>query len=241
LLKKQMLKNSRSKQAFILMFLAAFLMGSLFVARVSAQPTISLSIYRDDGYSLGSDINGQFTVTAQVSSGVVRVEFYLNGTLQQSDTSSPFTWAFNTNSYPLGHVNITAVAYDSSGQQETAFLNLNLVETPAWANILLVLVIVVSIVVVAISLWYKMRRNSGKSKLVKCPSCGYVYTPSSGMSLVHVGSSQLRKCPKCGKTFFGGNLKETPETEETRPTSDTLTEDERLKRDIEKSKYEDKA
>jgi ribosomal protein L32 len=214
-------------------------MGSLFVAHVSAQPTISLSTYRDDGYSLGSDINGQFTVTAHVSSGVVRVEFYLNGTLQQSDTSSPFTWAFNTNSYPLGHANITAVAYDSSGQQATAFWNPNFVETPAWANILLILVIVVSIVVVAVG--YKMRRNSGKSKLVKCPSCGNVFTPSVGLSLVHVGASQLRKCPKCGKTFFGGNLQEAPKTEETTPTSDTLTLDERLKRDIEKSKYEDKA
>lgn len=233
MLKKQMAKSIQPMQAFSI--LLALLVCSLLVAQVWAHPTVGLSINKIEGYNLGSDINGQFTVDAKVSSDVVRVEFYLNGTLQQTDTSSPFSWTFNTNNYPLGQANITAVAYDSTGQQATAVLSQNFVKTPTWSIILPILVAVFSVIGVISYVWY-VRRNS-KSKLVKCPNCGYVYTPAS-ISLVHIGPSKLRKCPKCGKMFFGENLEKTSKEEETPPASDTLTEDERLRRDIDESKYE---
>jgi hypothetical protein len=237
LVKRQRLKI-QSRQAFALIFLM-FFVGCSFFALVAAQPAISLSISKNNGYNLGSDINGQFVVNAQVSSNVVRVEFYLNGTLQYNDTSAPFSWSFNTNNYPLGRAEITAVAYDSSGQQKTAALEQNFVETPVFfSTILPVIVIAVAIIAVGSSVWYRTRHPT--SKLVKCPSCGNIYSPSS-ISLVRIGPSRLRKCPKCGKTFFGGNLKDSPKPEEKSSASDTLTEEERLKRDIEDSKYENKA
>lgn len=51
----------------------------------------------------GSGISGTFLVNAQVSSDVVRVEFYLNGGLQANDTHAPFNWILETINFPLGN------------------------------------------------------------------------------------------------------------------------------------------
>ena len=236
---KQRLNCARQRQVLVFALLLAFLACSFLAAEVSAQPTISLSLNKVEGYNLGSDIGGQFSLNTKTSNDVMRVEFYLNGTLESTDNAAPFSWTFNTDDYLLGHANITAVAYDSSGRWASSSLTENFVKSPnIWIIILPVAVILPVIIAVAYVL--QSRRNAGKSRLVKCPTCGNVYTPSAGLSLVHVGSSQLRRCPRCGKTFFGGNLTE-PTKEETPPTQDNLTEDERLRQDIEKSKYEDRA
>ncbi len=197
--KKQRLPK-QLKPVFALVILLTFLAYCFFASQVSATPTISLTLNRIDGYSLGSDINGQFTLNAQVSSDVTRVEFYLNGTLQDNDTSSPFSWSFNTNSYALGEYNITAVAYDSSGQQATATLSQIFVETPAWANLLTIVSVVIVIVIVVVIVVLVLR-NRGKQ--LKCPDCGQVFkAPAMDEKVMGFGSAIPGMgnvtCPNCG-------------------------------------------
>jgi hypothetical protein len=148
LLKKQRLPKTKLKIALALMVLLAFLAYNLFASQVSAEPTISLSADKIVGYQLGSDISGSFVVNAQVSSDVVHVEFYLNGTLQTNDTASPFNWTSNTSNYSIGQYNITAVAYDKFGHQAAVTLKENFVEMPIFQAILILVVIVVGIFIV---------------------------------------------------------------------------------------------
>jgi hypothetical protein len=69
---------------------------SVFVGAVTATPTLRLDFYKDNGYGMGEDLQGQWTVNTEISSDVVRIEFYLDGQLQKNDTSAPFSWSFNT-------------------------------------------------------------------------------------------------------------------------------------------------
>jgi hypothetical protein len=85
-----------------------------------AKPSIDLGFERNNGYGIGIEIGGLWTVSANVSQEVVYVEFYLDGQLQLNDTSAPFSWQFETSNYSPGSQAIKAVVHDSLG--DTAFL-----------------------------------------------------------------------------------------------------------------------
>jgi hypothetical protein len=81
-------------------------------------PTVSIT-----SPAAGGDAHTTTSITASATdnsgSGIQKVEFYANGTLLGSDTSSPYTYAWNTLSSTLpiadGSVNLTAKAYDNNG------------------------------------------------------------------------------------------------------------------------------
>jgi uncharacterized C2H2 Zn-finger protein len=214
--------------------MALALCASFFAAtEVSATPTISLSLTRTNGYSWGNDINGHFSLSAHVSSDVVRVEFYLDDALQFTATGSSFSWAFDTNDYPLGQHNITAVAYDSAGQQaSSSVLSKNFVEMPVSFYFILILVVGVAVVISVVAVFYARK----KSGFTKCPNCGYVFRRQYGW--IHLGTVYRNICPKCGKGFWAKSYDGPIDNNEESSSRDTLSEEERLKRDIEDSKYE---
>jgi len=129
---------------------------------VQADPTLSLKWYKNNGYGMGNDIGGQWTLTADASSDVNRVEFYLDNQLQQNSTQAPFQWAFNTADYSLGTHTIKAVAYNAEGQTATATAERNFVEYSA-TNIF-GLVIGVAVAVIAIALVVAVYRIKKESK-----------------------------------------------------------------------------
>jgi len=65
----------------------------------------------------GATVNGTVTVstTASDNVGVSRVEFYVNGALQATDTVSPYTVDWNTTAVTNGAYTLTAKAYDAAG------------------------------------------------------------------------------------------------------------------------------
>ncbi len=133
---------------------------ALSFTAVSAAPTVSLNWYKNNGYGLGSDIGGQWTITADASSDVTRVEFYLDNQLQQNDTSAPFNWVFDTADFNLGEHTIKAVAYNVDGQTATAQADRNFVEYSA-ANVfgIIIGVVVAVMAVVLIALLYRVRKK----------------------------------------------------------------------------------
>ncbi|WP_320044175.1 S8 family serine peptidase [uncultured Desulfobacter sp.] len=62
-------------------------------------------------------VNGSLTVsvTAVDDSGVERVELYVNGEVLASDTTLPYTFAWDTYGYANSEYELMAVAYDTSG------------------------------------------------------------------------------------------------------------------------------
>jgi peptidoglycan/xylan/chitin deacetylase (PgdA/CDA1 family) len=68
----------------------------------------------------GASVTG--TVQVQVaasdaSSGIARVEFYLDGKLSSTSTTSPYKWAWNTKKTTKGSHTLTAVAVDAAGNK----------------------------------------------------------------------------------------------------------------------------
>lgn len=147
--------QSKSIAAFILLICMAGLLLSSFA---QSKPSIDLGFEKNNGYSIGDDIGGLWTVGAHVSSDVEYVEFYLDDQLQQNDTSAPFSWQFDTSNYPSGSHAIKAVAYDSLG--DTAFLQVerNFQEMSTETVTTIIIIIVIAILVAAFGFALYMTR-----------------------------------------------------------------------------------
>ncbi|WP_263630513.1 Ig-like domain-containing protein [Geomonas agri] len=67
----------------------------------------------------GTTIAGVTAVTADASDdvGVTKVEFYLNGVLQGSDSSAPYSYSWDPSTLARGSYTWTAKAYDAAGNQ----------------------------------------------------------------------------------------------------------------------------
>jgi len=64
-----------------------------------------------------ASVSGTVAITASASDnvGVSSVGFYVNGVLQGTDTSTPYTCSWNTSSLAAGSYTLTARAYDAAG------------------------------------------------------------------------------------------------------------------------------
>jgi hypothetical protein len=75
-------------------------------------PTVSIT-----SPSSGATVSSTISVSASASDnvGVTQVQFYLDGSLQTTDASSPYTWSWNTTSASNGTHTLSAKAYDAAG------------------------------------------------------------------------------------------------------------------------------
>lgn len=75
-------------------------------------PTISITAPIN-----GATVSSTVSVSANASDniGVTKVEFYLDGTLEQTDLNSPYTWSWNTTGVSNGSHTLSAKAYDAAG------------------------------------------------------------------------------------------------------------------------------
>jgi beta-mannanase len=75
-------------------------------------PTVSISSPANNASVSGAV---SVSIAAADNTGVSKVEFYVNGTLQASDTASPFTFNWSTTSLANGAYTLSAKAYDDAG------------------------------------------------------------------------------------------------------------------------------
>ncbi|HYM61788.1 MAG TPA: Ig-like domain-containing protein [Thermoanaerobaculia bacterium] len=70
----------------------------------------------------GAVVSGTTSVTASASDnvGVTKVEFYLDGALQSTDTTSPYSWSWDTTTSSSGSHSLTSKAYDAAGNIGTS-------------------------------------------------------------------------------------------------------------------------
>jgi len=80
-------------------------------------PTVSIS-----APASGATLTGTVSVTASASDnvGVTKVEFYLDGALKSTDTTSPYAWSFDTTTAANGSHTLSAKAYDAAGNVGTS-------------------------------------------------------------------------------------------------------------------------
>ena len=70
----------------------------------------------------GATVSGTTTVTASASDNVsvTKVEFYLDNVLQSTDTTSPYSWSWNTTTATNGSHALTSKAYDAAANVGTS-------------------------------------------------------------------------------------------------------------------------
>ncbi len=70
----------------------------------------------------GTIVSGTTTVSASASDnvGVTKVEFYLDGVLQSTDTTSPYSWSWNTTTASNASHTLTSKAYDAAANVGTS-------------------------------------------------------------------------------------------------------------------------
>lgn len=125
-----------------------------------AAPTVSLSWYKNNGYGWGNDIGGEWTITADVSSDVTHVEFYVDDALVHNVTEAPFKWAFNTADYSNGEHTIIAIAYNDTGEMATVQVDRNFVEYSAADTLWLIAGIVAAVMVIMLAVAiYKIKKK----------------------------------------------------------------------------------
>jgi len=135
---------------------------SCLVVDVTAKPSLSLSFYKNDGYGMGNDMNGKWTINTAVSQNASYVEFYLDNNLEQNITSASFNWHFDTANYTEGRHTIKVIAYDFSGESTTVTIERNFVGFPINFILGIIAIIVAVTVLSLILLLLRVRKKEIK-------------------------------------------------------------------------------
>jgi hypothetical protein len=159
--------QNKIRHLFCALVFSLLLTLSCFAAAQTEQPEVALSLYRNSGFDMGNDINGQWTVNAAVSQNVTHVEFYLDGELQHNDTVAPFSWAFDSSSYSEGNHVIRAVAWDVYGESAEASVERNFVGFPILLVVGVVAVAVVMFVVSLVVSWFWIKKKAAQRQRLK--------------------------------------------------------------------------
>ena len=234
------------------------LVSLLVVTAAFAQTEeLTLRMSRDFGYGgLNNDIQGLFSMKVTGPADLARVVFYIDSTAIGEITQAPFNLQFNTDNYSLGQHKLYAVGYSSSGlQYNSNIINSNFV--PASESTKIVVPILV-IVFGAILLSFIVPLVTGRGKTQNlplgaerkyglaggvCPKCQRPFAlPVISM---HLGFSKLARCPYCGKYSLVrvesiDKLREAEkaELEWGKVEVKEETEDEKLRKEIDDSKYQ---
>jgi hypothetical protein len=91
--------------------------ASVTVTVSNTAPTVSIS-----SPSSGTTVSGMVSVrgSASDSTGLSKIEFYINGTLNATAAASPFSFSWNTTSQTTGSDTLSVKAYDMMGNTSTA-------------------------------------------------------------------------------------------------------------------------
>ncbi len=248
-------------------FALALLAGLLTVFSVQAQGSsgLTISFSRDFGYSSGGgDIQGLFTIKANGPDDLAKVVFYIDDKVLGEAGKAPFSVQFNTDNYPLGQHQFYAIGTTSSAQElKSQIVDANFVSAEAGTKaamgiVIPILVIVFGAILVAalvpmitgrrmVDLPPGTQRSYPLGGAV-CPKCGRPFAMHIyGLNLL---GSKFDRCPYCGKWSLVrytsmDKLRAAEQAELAHAVTDGsgqvpgLTEEEKLKKELEESKYHD--
>ncbi|MBU7048400.1 MAG: hypothetical protein HXS54_18365 [Theionarchaea archaeon] len=75
---------------------------------LGATPTVTITNPQN-----GATVSGTVTITCSADPEIAKVEFFIDDSLKYTDTSSPFTWDWDTTQYTDGNHTILVKGYDS--------------------------------------------------------------------------------------------------------------------------------
>jgi ribosomal protein L32 len=230
---------------------------------------ISISLTRVFGYSSGfgsqPEVQGTFNLTARGPANLTRVVFFLDGEPMGEAVQDPFRIQFQTNSFPNGVHTLTAVGYTADGRELASnAITANFVpasrgfETVGRIIIPLILVIAAATGISALVTYLGSRnkpplpagapRSYGLMGGTICKKCR---RPSAYSLLgINLMVGKLQRCPHCGTWQISHRASEYElraaeqaelehEQQASQRLAPELSEEERLRRDIEGTRFND--
>lgn len=248
------------KKIILSIFIAALLLGVTIFYAYAQDDQISLSFSRDFGYASSGDIQGVFSFHVKGPDNLARVAFFIDDQKIGEDSEAPFSLQFSTDSYPLGEHTLSAIGYTSDGKElpsnqvHRQFVSADEGWKAAMGILVPVLGLVVAISLISIVGPMLMnrgkktplgaQRNYGFSGGAICPKCGRPFAMNIFKLNLLVGS--LDRCPHCGKfsvvrhaSMAELRAAEAAELDGNQPQIEGMSEEEKLKKELEGSKYQD--
>ena len=242
-------------------FAAAFLAGLLSApAALAQEDTLTLSLRRDWGYGgFGGDIQGTFSFHARGPSSILRVEFYIDEMMIGEDSEAPFDLQFVTDNYPLGEHALYAVGYTAEGTSLRSNTIQAIFVSPSEGgqSVLTIILLILAGVFGAIILAVVVSLLTGRKPKRLEPGAERSYTLGGGICPrchrpfgfhlygLNLLTHKFDRCPHCGRwgavrpaSLQELRAAEQAEVESSKEQIREPTEEEKLKRDLEDSKYQ---
>lgn len=248
----------------ITLFLLFLLIVTLVTSPLLAQDdeTLTIRLNRDFGYASGTgNIQGRFSIRISGSDTIEEVTFYLDETVLGTDSEEPFRLQFQTDNYPAGKHTLYATATTTDGQTlqspniARVFVTPEATRESVGKLIIPILggtIALIGIIVVVTVLIERRRgpiplgasRSYGMMGGTVCQACQRPFS-------IHFWSfnfitRRYDRCPHCGKwqwvsRFLPQDLKTAEQAElKTAPaTVAELTPEEKLRRQLDDSRFED--
>jgi hypothetical protein len=232
------------------------------VTAVLAQATeLTLKMSRDWGYGgFNGDIQGLFSMKITGPADLVKVIFFIDEASIGEVTQAPFNLQFNTDNYPNGAHVMSAIGYSSNGQEyHSNVITGNFVPASEGNKAALGMVVPVLVIVFgAILLSFVIPLVTGRGKIQELPLgaerkyglgggiCQKCHRPFAlPLFSMNLGLSKFARCPYCGKWSFVriqsmAKLREAEQAELEWGRADVpeVTEDEKLRKELDDSKYQ---
>ena len=223
---------------------------------------LTLSVRRNFGYGGGSQIQGNFRLEATSPASLASVTFQIDGAEIATVSQSPFRVDFLTDNYPLGWHDLTAVAQTADGRTLTsaprrfefvsASAGFQAVGKFLWP--LLAVVGLALVVALGVPLAQALRgkpapiapgtpRRYGLMGGAICPKCGRPF--ARHWWGLNAGLGKLDRCDNCGRWSIVRaqpldklRAAEAAEVEQAAVVPE-LSPEEKLRRQLDESKYRD--
>ena len=244
--------------------ISMLLMGGLALVLAGSawaqEGDMRLSMRKDWGFGLGGQIQGLFTLSATGAQDIASVSFELDSKELAVVTGPPFTLQFSTDKYSSGRHTFSAVGRTSDRREfKSNVINVEFVSAEAgWQatqRIMIPLLAVVGLVIILTTagqfvLGREQRhlvpgtpRNYGIRGGAICPKCGRPFVLS--LFSLNLVTRKLERCPYCGKWSLvrlasreSLAAAEATEAEAAKPAVPEPSLEEKLRRQIEESRYQ---
>jgi hypothetical protein len=259
------MKTKLIKLVFVAGILACLFTSQVYAQ--SEGEGLRLRISKIFGYnSFGNtELQGQMKLSVEGPENLQQVTFYMDGEVMAEDNQPPFEVTFNTDSYSLGEHAFTAAGTTTDGRELSSNeVRTRFVTPQQGMEVALKIVIPLVVVVLLVglissagpllfsrgkleSLPYGAERKYGIAGGAICPRCKRPF-PLRVMAINMGPGMKLDRCPYCGKWGFMRRRSlntlraaEAAELELARQDGSlpVESEEERLRKELDKSRYQD--
>lgn len=216
-------------------------------AAQEAEGPLELRLRRDFGYGSGLKVQGRFSMRVADFEDVERVEFLVDDEVIGEDAEAPFALQFSTGNYPDGWHTLQAIGYRADGEAVPSNTIRREFVPASSAN--LVTFAILGLVLAFVVLRYVLTRGDKAASYgmvggTVCPHCDRPFAYHVWSLALVLG--RLDRCPHCGRWSFtrrwspGALAAVEAELAGDEPEGGAgAGEEERLRREIEASRYED--